>query len=625
MRKIHRMALLILVMSLLVASMTVMADNADVVASPTSSSITLNGKPITFTAYNINGSNYFKLRDLAAALNGTNKKFSVDYDSAKKMISLETGLSYAFFGGELALNESTANKSATPTAASLFCNEVNLSYTAYNIDGANYFKLRDIMQILDVSVSYDDTKNAIAIDTNKQYVYEKGIIAGTTLPPLRIKGNWPMGEKSLQTSWAKCYPLYATYLGLPTKILTEGIAWEWDDSIVPDTVGYSAVTNSMQMGPLPHHYNFDPRNHEDYEPVYMQNMHETGHLFWQMDDKNLSFDFGQWIWEANSLIGEILYKLDYYKEFTMRINYDLMAYHGPDKVNGVRNDGNKYGTGGRTMVDGSATNALVMLSSVMSYDSGYDFFSRVNGERVEYFKQTGKDQISKDAYGSMLDKVANGRTIDGMKPSKWLLSQPVANIQGPEGVFMTIEPSQSYVDNYNIYSGSMQLETALYRRTKDSRGDLRETAIVGTDVNVKVYDSTGKLLTQTTKPSPVAEYGSFSIPIPTDITKGAYRIEAVATVDGKTVPATTFLAYNDGFSFNKDQMALILLREDGTIRTDAASDLKISGYETLDMSAASEGFVLLTAKEGSNITVQYGSVTKVFSMPYGGRIIPVKL
>jgi hypothetical protein len=40
-------------------------------ASPTSSTVLVNGKNVAFDAYNINGNNYFKLRDLAYTLNGT--------------------------------------------------------------------------------------------------------------------------------------------------------------------------------------------------------------------------------------------------------------------------------------------------------------------------------------------------------------------------------------------------------------------------------------------------------------------------------------------------------------------------------------------------------------------------
>ena len=80
------------------------AASAGVTAKPTNSSVFINGIAVDFTAYNIGGNNYFKLRDLAAALNSTEKKFSVRYDGASKRIYLETGQVYSPIGGELETN-----------------------------------------------------------------------------------------------------------------------------------------------------------------------------------------------------------------------------------------------------------------------------------------------------------------------------------------------------------------------------------------------------------------------------------------------------------------------------------------------------------------------------------------
>ena len=196
----------------------------DVTAKPTTSSVTINNEDVAFMAYNIEGYNYFKLRDLAMALNYSNKKFSVTYNAALKKISLSTGSNYMPSGDELIVGSNMQNKSVRPTKQSLYCNDVKLSMTAYNIDRSNYFKLRDIMQILNISVNWDGANNVISLDTNKPYVYAEGILTGTTLPPLKVVGNWPVTEKTLQTVWARSYPLYANYLGLPTKILNEGIS-----------------------------------------------------------------------------------------------------------------------------------------------------------------------------------------------------------------------------------------------------------------------------------------------------------------------------------------------------------------------------------------------------------------
>ena len=133
------------------------AASAGVTAKPTNSSVFINGIAVDFTAYNIGGNNYFKLRDLAAALNSTEKKFSVRYDGASKRIYLETGQVYSPIGGELETNVNPAPKTASPTSETLFCNNVNIRCTAYKIDGANYFKLRDIMKVMDIGVTWDST------------------------------------------------------------------------------------------------------------------------------------------------------------------------------------------------------------------------------------------------------------------------------------------------------------------------------------------------------------------------------------------------------------------------------------------------------------------------------------
>ena len=41
--------------------------------------------------------------------------------------------------------------------------------TAYNIDGSNYFKLRDMAEILDVGVWYDAAENTVRIEPERKY------------------------------------------------------------------------------------------------------------------------------------------------------------------------------------------------------------------------------------------------------------------------------------------------------------------------------------------------------------------------------------------------------------------------------------------------------------------------
>jgi len=50
-----------------------------ITVNPTTSKVLVNGKIVEFEAYNINGYNYFKLRDLAQAVNNTEKNFEVTW------------------------------------------------------------------------------------------------------------------------------------------------------------------------------------------------------------------------------------------------------------------------------------------------------------------------------------------------------------------------------------------------------------------------------------------------------------------------------------------------------------------------------------------------------------------
>ena len=49
-------------------------------ANPTNAKVLVNGEEVAFDAYTIDGSNYFKLRDLAFVLNGTEKQFEVGWE-----------------------------------------------------------------------------------------------------------------------------------------------------------------------------------------------------------------------------------------------------------------------------------------------------------------------------------------------------------------------------------------------------------------------------------------------------------------------------------------------------------------------------------------------------------------
>lgn len=139
-----------------------------VTATPTASSVLVNGETARFDAYNIKGNNYFKLRDLAQVLRGSEKQFEVTWDGEKNAINLISGTAYTSVGGELAQGDGTA-KNATPTTSAIYKDGMKIELTAYNIGGNNYFKLRDLGIAFDFDVSWDGFRNTITIETAKSY------------------------------------------------------------------------------------------------------------------------------------------------------------------------------------------------------------------------------------------------------------------------------------------------------------------------------------------------------------------------------------------------------------------------------------------------------------------------
>jgi hypothetical protein len=136
-------------------------------ARPTSSTVMVNGKKVAFDAYNINGSNYFKLRDLAYALSGTQKQFEVGWDSADNAITLTSKKPYTAVGGEM--EGGAGAKEALPTTSRIYKDGKEARFDAYNIGGNNYFKLRDIGEAFDFGVDWDEAAQTISIDTRKGY------------------------------------------------------------------------------------------------------------------------------------------------------------------------------------------------------------------------------------------------------------------------------------------------------------------------------------------------------------------------------------------------------------------------------------------------------------------------
>ena len=194
---------------------------ANVVLSP--QNLTVDGKAVTCEKYNIGGANYFKLRDLAQALSGTSSHFEVGWDGATGTVSITTGKAYTSVGGELSAG---ADKSSTAQVSrqTIQINGVTRSdLSAYNIGGANFFKLRDLGTALGFGVDFDAGTNTAVVTsgavtvagTDKSSmlaaaVYRKASILNDTSAPtiagttyyVSNGGSDSNDGKTPQTAWA---------------------------------------------------------------------------------------------------------------------------------------------------------------------------------------------------------------------------------------------------------------------------------------------------------------------------------------------------------------------------------------------------------------------------------------
>lgn len=153
---------LILALSLLPSAALAEGDGADAVMS--TQAITVNGVKNELTAYNIDGCNYVKLRDIAQLLRSTDSRFSVTYDGETNSIYAERGSDYVSNGTELSSNVDLSF-SCVKSGATLYVNNIRISTDIYNIGGSNYYKLRALGTALGFEVSYDEASGTAAIST----------------------------------------------------------------------------------------------------------------------------------------------------------------------------------------------------------------------------------------------------------------------------------------------------------------------------------------------------------------------------------------------------------------------------------------------------------------------------
>ena len=79
-------------------------------------------------------------------------------------------------------SQATAGLMANACSQRFYVNEQRIPLEAYEINGNNYVKLRDIGQVVDFSVTYDSKTNTVTIYPDKPYMEVKSPAASQTAP-----------------------------------------------------------------------------------------------------------------------------------------------------------------------------------------------------------------------------------------------------------------------------------------------------------------------------------------------------------------------------------------------------------------------------------------------------------
>jgi len=124
--------------------------------------IYLNDSKIDLNSYLIDGNNYCKLRDIAYALKQTDSKFDVSWSDSLGGIIIRTNIAYT---GAADANISRKTESASVYNGKIFVNSKEIFIKGYNINGNNYFKLRDLAQSLNFSVEWNSEDSYVQILT----------------------------------------------------------------------------------------------------------------------------------------------------------------------------------------------------------------------------------------------------------------------------------------------------------------------------------------------------------------------------------------------------------------------------------------------------------------------------
>ena len=167
-----KISLLLAILMLVTLIPTAFAESKTVDAVKNTKKVTLDGEEVKIGAYDVEGYNYLKLRDVAAILNTKKCQFSVGYDEPTKLISVELAKAYEKVEGDLAEIKDEKAKAIVSVKKILVNGEEKEIKTAL-INEYNYMQLRDLASLVGLDVKYDAKNKVIMLKSDAEAKEEK--------------------------------------------------------------------------------------------------------------------------------------------------------------------------------------------------------------------------------------------------------------------------------------------------------------------------------------------------------------------------------------------------------------------------------------------------------------------
>ncbi len=167
-----KISLLLAILMLVTLIPTAFAESKTVDAVKNTKKITLDGEEVMVGAYDVEGYNYLKLRDVAAILNTKKCQFNVGFDKPTKLITVELAKGYEKVEGDLAEIKDEKAKAIVSVKKILVNGEEKEIKTAL-INEYNYMQLRDLGSLVGLDVKYDKVNKVIMLKSDAEAKEEK--------------------------------------------------------------------------------------------------------------------------------------------------------------------------------------------------------------------------------------------------------------------------------------------------------------------------------------------------------------------------------------------------------------------------------------------------------------------